>query len=77
MDNRDLSYTFVISVDEGLNALTVLRETKGAFDLVITDVHMPMMDGFALMEHIIREFKIPVISKKSLRYIRSLIYVDH
>ncbi|KAK9147719.1 hypothetical protein Scep_006476 [Stephania cephalantha] len=51
----------VISVDEGLNALTVLRETKGAFDLVITDVHMPMMDGFALMEHIIREFKIPVI----------------
>ncbi|KAK9147715.1 hypothetical protein Scep_006472 [Stephania cephalantha] len=50
-----------ISVDEGLNALTVLRETKGAFDLVITDVHMPMMDGFALMEHIIREFKIPVI----------------
>ncbi|KAK9103449.1 hypothetical protein Sjap_020703 [Stephania japonica] len=44
----------------------MLRETKGAFNLVINDIHMPMMDGFALMKYIIREFNIPVIGDKRM-----------
>ncbi|XP_062178401.1 two-component response regulator ORR25-like [Phragmites australis] len=44
-------------------ALEMLRERKGdnQLDLVITDVHMPDMDGFKLLELIGLEMDIPVI----------------
>ncbi|XP_048421839.1 two-component response regulator ARR11-like [Pyrus x bretschneideri] len=43
------------------DALATLREQKGAFDLVVTDLHMPEMDGFELQKHVRDEFKLPVI----------------
>jgi YesN/AraC family two-component response regulator len=48
---------------DGRTALKLLRE-KGEdhFDLVITDVHMPDMDGFQLLELIGLEMDLPVIS---------------
>ncbi|XP_077230890.1 two-component response regulator ORR21-like [Tasmannia lanceolata] len=42
-------------------ALSLLRERKGAFDVIISDVHMPDMDGFKLLELVGLEMDLPVI----------------
>ena len=44
------------------SALKMLRAGKNQFDLVITDVHMPDMDGFKLLDLIRLEMDLPVIS---------------
>ncbi|PON88198.1 Two-component response regulator [Trema orientale] len=43
------------------HALKLLREHKNGFDVVISDVHMPDMDGFKLLECIGLEMDLPVI----------------
>ncbi|XP_062111826.1 two-component response regulator ORR21-like isoform X2 [Humulus lupulus] len=42
-------------------ALKLLREKKGYFDVVLSDVHMPDMDGYKLLEHVGLEMNLPVI----------------
>ncbi|KAI3730074.1 hypothetical protein L6452_18750 [Arctium lappa] len=42
-------------------ALSLLRENKNGYDVVISDVHMPDMDGFKLLVHIGLEMDLPVI----------------
>ncbi|CAA2997238.1 two-component response regulator ARR2-like isoform X1 [Olea europaea subsp. europaea] len=43
------------------SALDLLRKNKKGYDIVISDVHMPDMDGFKLLEHIGLEMDLPVI----------------
>lgn len=44
-------------------ALNFLRDNKNGCDVVISDVHMPDMDGFKLLEHVGLEMDLPVISE--------------
>ncbi|EEF47570.1 two-component sensor histidine kinase bacteria, putative [Ricinus communis] len=43
------------------DALYLLRERKDGYDIVISDVNMPDMDGFKLLEHVGLEMDLPVI----------------
>ena len=53
----------VTTTSQAITALNMLRENKNMFDLVISDVHMPDMDGFKLLELVGLEMDLPVISK--------------
>ncbi|GKU87349.1 hypothetical protein SLEP1_g1760 [Rubroshorea leprosula] len=53
----------VTTTSQAIIALKLLRENKNQFDLVISDVHMPDMDGFKLLELVGLEMDLPVISK--------------
>ncbi len=49
----------ITEADNGIKALELLRKEK--FDLMILDIMMPLMDGFALLGNIPKEKKIPTI----------------
>ncbi|XAR66784.1 hypothetical protein NMG60_11013120 [Bertholletia excelsa] len=51
----------VTTTNQARTALKMLRENKSRFDLVISDVHMPDMDGFKLLELVGLEMDLPVI----------------
>ncbi|PIN03289.1 hypothetical protein CDL12_24194 [Handroanthus impetiginosus] len=51
----------VTSTSHARVALKMLRENKDRLDLVISDVHMPDMDGFKLLELVGLEMDLPVI----------------
>lgn len=55
----------VTTFSRGAEALKILRERKDDFDIVLSDVHMPDMDGFKLLEHIALELDIPVMSESN------------
>lgn len=57
-----------MAVTCALQALSLLAEKgengeKTTYDLVLADVHMPVMDGFELVGHIQRDYNIPVVCK--------------
>ncbi|KAL0545406.1 hypothetical protein IC582_015288 [Cucumis melo] len=51
----------VTTTNQAVMALKLLRENKNKFDVVISDVHMPDMDGFKLLELVGLEMDLPVI----------------
>lgn len=53
----------VTTTSQAITALQMLRENKDKYDLVISDVQMPDMDGFKLLELVGLEMDLPVISK--------------
>lgn len=51
----------VTTCEQAVIALSMLRENKCRFDVVLSDVHMPQMDGFKLLELVRLEMDVPVI----------------
>ena len=45
----------VMTANDGAQALDVLFREKGAFELLLTDIRMPVMDGIALAHAAARE----------------------
>lgn len=46
----------VRTAEDGAMALEVLNEEGGGFDLLLTDIQMPVMDGIALALSAVRDF---------------------
>jgi CheY-like chemotaxis protein len=49
---RNLGITHVTQANSGQQALEILSKKQQIFDLLLLDLHMPSMDGFAFMESI-------------------------
>jgi CheY-like chemotaxis protein len=51
MDGHD-----TVTAQDGAEALDILTREEGAFDLLLTDIQMPIMDGIALALSAARDF---------------------
>ncbi|KAL6321292.1 hypothetical protein AAG906_016326 [Vitis piasezkii] len=51
----------VVTVKNPLDALATLRSGSDFFHLVVTDVHMPELDGFEFQKKVQEEFQLPVV----------------
>src|SRR6202047_107427 len=51
MDGHD-----IVTAADGAEALEILSHEQGAFDLLLTDIQMPVMDGIALALATARDF---------------------
>ena len=45
-----------VTAEDGAEALEILTRENGAFDLLLTDIQMPVMDGIALALAVARDF---------------------
>jgi CheY-like chemotaxis protein len=45
-----------VTAQDGAEALEIITSESGAFDLLLTDIKMPMMDGIALALAVARDF---------------------
>ena len=46
----------IVTAEDGAEALEILIRENGAFDLLLTDIKMPVMDGIALALTVARDF---------------------
>jgi two-component system, cell cycle response regulator CpdR len=52
----EMDFHTVVAAEDGAEALDVLKRENGAFDLLLTDIRMPVMDGIALALATARDF---------------------
>jgi two-component system, chemotaxis family, chemotaxis protein CheY len=67
----------ILQANNGVEAIQTLEETP--VDLVITDIHMPEMDGLTLIEHIrandqLRDLPVIVLTASGLEKVEKLAY---
>ena len=46
----------IVTAEDGAEALDILTRDNGAFDLLLTDIQMPVMDGIALALAVARDY---------------------
>lgn len=46
----------IVTAQDGAEALSIIQDEAGAFDLLLTDIKMPVMDGIALALAVARDF---------------------
>jgi CheY-like chemotaxis protein len=46
----------IVTAEDGAEALEIITREDGAFDLLLTDIKMPIMDGIALALAVARDF---------------------
>lgn len=46
----------IVTAEDGAEALDIITREDGAFDLLLTDIKMPVMDGIALSLAVARDF---------------------
>jgi CheY-like chemotaxis protein len=46
----------IVTAQDGAEALEILTRAGGGFDLLLTDIQMPVMDGIALALSVARDF---------------------
>jgi CheY-like chemotaxis protein len=46
----------IITAEDGAEALEIITREDGAFDLLLTDIKMPVMDGIALALAVARDY---------------------
>lgn len=51
MDGHD-----IVTAQDGAEALDIITRANGAFDLLLTDIKMPVMDGIALALAVARDY---------------------
>ncbi|KAK9724550.1 hypothetical protein RND81_05G081500 [Saponaria officinalis] len=51
----------VVAMRNPVDALIALQMNQESFDLVLTDVHMPLMNGLQLLKHVKEDFQLPVV----------------
>jgi len=51
----------IVTAQDGAEALEILTREQGAFDLLLTDIQMPVMDGIALALAAARDFPLLTI----------------
>ena len=52
----------VVATVDGAEALDTLQREKGGFDLLLTDIQMPVMDGIALALAVARDYpNLPIL----------------
>ena len=49
---ESLGISNILLADDGASALTLLRQRRGAVDLVVCDLSMPQVDGFQVLDDI-------------------------
>ena len=58
----ELDGNAVVAVEDGATALEVLGSDEGGFDLLVSDIKMPIMDGIALALNVARDHpELPIL----------------